>query len=534
MATLNEKLAGSLTVLKNLSQDGSHRVFKSSEFSRADRERLVRNGFLKEIMNGWLMLSRPDERPGDSTSWYASYWEFCRVYLDDRLDKNWILSAENSVPLLAGNLNVPMQVVVQSPNGQNDAVKLPHGMSIFVYRTALPKFNAVETAGLRTYPAVEAVCAASPTFWRENSNDMIALLGSMRHTSQLLTVLLEGGKVLAAGRIAGAYRALGKPLVADQIVGAMTSAGHQVKDDNPFKAPVQVQLGAGRAVPAVVTRVRLMWAEMRDKVISAFPEPPGKVDDTEAYLAAVTDRYTADAYHSLSIEGYSVSEDLIDRVRSGDWDPKESEVDRKSSDAMAASGYWLAFQEALKSVRKVLEGEEPALVVEADHLKWYAALFRPMVEAGLAKVDRFSGYRQHFIFIRNSGHSPTAWESLPDAMEAFFECLKEEKDPRVLAVLGHFMFTFIHPLPDGNGRSGRFLMNTMLAAGGYPWTIIPVDRRTEYMEALETASVGGDIGPFARFIADCVRLEPPPPRRMRPGEVQEEAQPAALPPARGM
>jgi Fic family protein len=104
-------------------------------------------------------------------------------------------------------------------------------------------------------------------------------------------------------------------------------------------------------------------------------------------------------------------------------------------------------------------------------------------------------------------------------MEAFFECLLDEKDPRVRAILGHFIFTFIHPLPDGNGRTGRFLMNAMLASAGIPWTIIPVDRRDEYMRALESASVNGDITAFAALVADCARHEPPPPRRSRPDEV---------------
>ncbi len=41
---------------------------------------------------------------------------------------------------------------------------------------------------------------------------------------------------------------------------------------------------------------------------------------------------------------------------------------------------------------------------------------------------------------------------------------------------------------DGNGRMGRFLMNAMLASGGYPWTVVPFDKRYEYMAALEEAS----------------------------------------------
>jgi hypothetical protein len=46
---------------------------------------------------------------------------------------------------------------------------------------------------------------------------------------------------------------------------------------------------------------------------------------------------------------------------------------------------------------------------------------------------------------------------------------------------------------DGNGRMGRFLMNLMMASGGYPWTIVPLERCRSYMSALESASVEGDI-----------------------------------------
>jgi len=44
----------------------------------------------------------------------------------------------------------------------------------------------------------------------------------------------------------------------------------------------------------------------------------------------------------------------------------------------------------------------------------------------------------------------------------------------------------------------------MLASGGYPWTVIPVDQRNAYMAALEAASVGQNIVPFAEFLARLV------------------------------
>jgi hypothetical protein len=64
----NEKLAESLTVLKQL-QKGGRRVFRSQELSRTHRERLLSNGFLRNVMKGWVMSSSPSARAGDSTPW---------------------------------------------------------------------------------------------------------------------------------------------------------------------------------------------------------------------------------------------------------------------------------------------------------------------------------------------------------------------------------------------------------------------------------------------------------------------------------
>jgi Fic/DOC family len=167
---------------------------------------------------------------------------------------------------------------------------------------------------------------------------------------------------------------------------------------------------------------------------------------------------------------------------------------------MAARGYWDAFQEVEKSIGRILDGKNPGEVAYSDHGEWYAALFGPSVTAGILKPSDLAGYRNHQVYIGRSMHTPLNKEAVRDAMPVLFELLTEENEASVRAVLGHFVFVFIHPYMDGNGRMGRFLMNVMLSSGGYPWTVIPVQARDEYMQALEKASVGLDIEPFARFL----------------------------------
>jgi Fic family protein len=134
-------------------------------------------------------------------------------------------------------------------------------------------------------------------------------------------------------------------------------------------------------------------------------------------------------------------------------------------------------------------------------------MFSPSVQAGLTSAKDLAGYRSGQVWLRGSRHVPMNTDAVRDAMPVLFEMLEKESEPAVRAVLGHFTFVYIHPYMDGNGRTGRFLMNVMMAAGGYPWTIIPVERRTDYMAALEAASSNQDIGPFTDFVAELVERE---------------------------
>jgi Fic family protein len=102
-------------------------------------------------------------------------------------------------------------------------------------------------------------------------------------------------------------------------------------------------------------------------------------------------------------------------------------------------------------------------------------------------------------------HVPLPPHAVADAMQTLFEMLENENHAAVRVALGHFIFAYIHPYMDGNGRMARFLMNVMLAAGGYPWTVVPLERRHAYMTALEDASVRQNIVPFAQFIGGLIR-----------------------------
>ena len=256
---------------------------------------------------------------------------------------------------------------------------------------------------------------------------------------------------------------------------------------------------------AIEQRLRSFWEDYRDPVLDAFPAPPGPPADRARYLQAVDRLYPSDSYHSLSIEGYRVSEELVERVRSDLWRSETDAADRESRDALAARGYWQAHRKVRQDIAEILGGAPPGELARREHAGWYRQLFQPCVAAGfLTEVD-LAGFRNDAVYLRGSQHVPPRWETLRDAVPTLFELLVSEPEPAARAVLGHFLFGYIHPYPDGNGRVARFLMNAMLASGGYPWTVIRVNDRGTYLAALETASVESDIRPFARFVGERVR-----------------------------
>lgn len=394
--------------------------------------------------------------------------------------------------------------MVNSPKGTNNTIDLLFGTSLYDLKE--PEMPAaadlVVRDGLRLFSPAAAMVWVAESFFSRNPIETQVVLASLADASDLLRLLLNGGHSAKAGYLAGAFRETGRPEPADEIIGAMKSAGYDVRERNPFE--VGQTFGARPAVAPIVGRVEMLWESMRGAVVETFPKAPGLPKDKGAYLRFVDEIYRSDAYHSLSIEGYSVTPEMIERVRKGDWDPEHDEADRGNRDALAARGYWQAFQLVKGAVDKVIDGENPGALVRTAHKEWYRELFQPCVAAGLIQPGALAGYRNIPVYLRTSRYVPPRWEAVRDAMPTLFDLLEKEPEPSVRAVLGHWLFGYIHPYPDGNGRMSRFLMNVMVASGGYPWTVIRVEDRDAYLGALDRASIDMDINPFSALVAQRV------------------------------
>ena len=207
MATPNEKLAASLDKLKSLQKDG-RRVFKSNDLSRVDRERLLQYGFVREVIRGWLISTSPDAKPTDTTPWYASFWEFCARYCDDRFGSDWHLSPEQSLLLHAENAVIPAQVVVSSPQGANNNVALLFGTSLYdlKQKDMPPRGDLVVKDNLRLFIPAAALTRVPDNFFTRSPIEAQIVLTGIKDASEILGRLLEGGHSVVAGRIAAAFR----------------------------------------------------------------------------------------------------------------------------------------------------------------------------------------------------------------------------------------------------------------------------------------------------------------------------------------
>ena len=509
MATPSEKLAKALEALKKLQDKRGIAIIRSKNLSRTHKELLLSKGFIREVIKGWYISVRPDEKKGDTTSYYTSYWHFVSVYFNSRFEKDWCLSPEQSLSIHSGNLSVPQQLLVRSPKAQNNVTKLLHGTSIFDLRSSMPDKNErLEKEGLQLFSIPAGLIFCSPDFFTSKSTDARICLSAIKDSSEILPLLLDGGHSVKAGRLAGAFRNIGRDKIAGELISTLKSAGYDVREDDPFMEKVPVFLNSREPSP-YVNRIKLMWQQMRQTVIDNFLPEPGLIKKKERYLKHIEEIYASDAYHSLSIEGYLVTRELIERVKSGMWDPDGDMADNDQRNVMAARGYWQAFQKVKESINMILDGKNPGEIVDNHHGSWYRELFSPGVAAGILKASDLAGYRNDQVYIKGSLHTPPNKEAVRDAMPVFFDMLKEEKNPAVRIVLGHFIFVYIHPYMDGNGRIARFLMNCMMASGGFQWTIIPVEKRNEYLDALEKASVDNDISDFTKFLGGLVKTTNP-------------------------
>ncbi len=165
----------------------------------------------------------------------------------------------------------------------------------------------------------------------------------------------------------------------------------------------------------------------------------------------------------------------------------------------------LGYNKALKFIKEIVKEKEKYPLNEDLMKEVHKILFKPMENLEKEYDYGIGFYRKNQRFIKGSHHILPRPEKVQDLMEEFVEIMnRTNTHPIKRAVLFHFGFTHIHPFTDGNGRTARLLMNLMLLRDSYPITIIPLEKRGIYINALEKASVQHNGKDFLSFILECI------------------------------
>lgn len=164
---------------------------------------------------------------------------------------------------------------------------------------------------------------------------------------------------------------------------------------------------------------------------------------------------------------------------------------------------------------------EPTPISERDIKDLHALVLRGI------DSDEAGRYRRENVRITGASTTPPDFLHVEEAIQRLLSWTHSQTGyhpVRHIAEL-HTRFVEIHPFIDGNGRMGRLLMNCELMKAGYPPSIIRVNERLDYYDALDTACTTGDYDAIARLVGQGVErsmaaylelLEPPPASSRKP------------------
>lgn len=198
------------------------------------------------------------------------------------------------------------------------------------------------------------------------------------------------------------------------------------------------------------------------------------------------DFVTRSTYHSNAIEGSTLSYAETYAIL---WNDNSLKVTATARELYEAINHKYALDTALRDVRTPLSER----------------LVKEIAQTISKNTNDIGGYRAVSVLIRGAEHIPPKPNQVNQLMmQLVYEYNHDEgADPFEREARFHVRFERIHSFEDGNGRTGRILVNRGLLRAGLAPIVVPFERRAEYLAML----ANGDADGLAEMFRSLSRTE---------------------------
>lgn len=250
----------------------------------------------------------------------------------------------------------------------------------------------------------------------------------------------------------------------------------------------------------VFNRLAVQIAELHDRM-GGLPSP-------EEASGIWEDIWYQEAHHSTAIEGNTL---VLKQVKSLLRDGK-AVGDKELREYLEVQGYaqaasWV-YRQAMDPTGLTRTG---SLLTLAELREVHCQAMTPVWEVAphpdATDREKPGNFREHEIRSFPGGMKPVTFPLVHSEINSWIETVNSLAAgplslPEELARI-HCRFEQIHPFLDGNGRTGRLILNLILVRLGYPPIVIYKRDRDKYLTALSRAD-DGDPRPLGQILARAI------------------------------
>ncbi|MCE2929160.1 MAG: Fic family protein [Candidatus Caenarcaniphilales bacterium] len=428
-----------------------------------------------------------------------NFWHIIIQFLDQVFNKDWYFTGDYSYKLSFDNFSlVSNQVTIATKAKSNRAINLVGGFVVIAtfdpnYKSKpleLKKVLGQEFKVLK--PEYILVNATINDYIRYKEELSSLIKSSDRDEKFIVDFFANNSNPVLLARLIGALRQHDDFTLKFELENLLKSSGVKITIPNPFKQVINLDIIER---PAYLNRFDISMSKAIEQLASL-----SKLTRLKTRMQAddIHEIVVDDAYHSLTIEGYTVTRSLLEYLNSHPSSKQNFPDDLRNQ--LAAKG----FMNVVRFIEKILESK--FTINENLARKLYEELWKPSLNAKIIQAQDI--FRKHMVSINGANYVPPSHEKVPYMIDAIFDASRDIKNGFALGIFLHFFYVGVHPHSDGNGRISRFLMNLAFVNDRYRWLTIPNYEKANYFNALEQSQINDDISYFADYIVSLYKSKP--------------------------